>query len=281
MLKRLIDYVSKKPEIYEASTSKFWNDEHISKGMLDAHLNPEWDAATRKHTFVAKSAEWIASIASPIQYPELLDLGCGPGLYAERFCQCGYHVTGMDFSFRSIEYAIDSAKKNDMSIQYVQQDYLDMKYQEEYNVITLIYCDFSVLSNHNRSRLLDNIYQALKPGGIFILDVFTPNQYKDRKESRDCYYSQGGFWSEKANLCLNSFYRYDDSNTMLDQTIVITEDSIQCYNIWDHVFTKDELEYDLLKAGFTTVDFYGDVAGDGYRPDGNIMCAVGKKKGGR
>ncbi len=280
MLKKLLEYVSDKPEIYETSTSKFWDDEHISKGMLEAHLNPEWEAATRNHNFVTKSVEWIASIASPVQYPELLDLGCGPGLYAERFYTSGYHVTGIDYSKRSIEYALNNARSNNMSINYIYQDYLDINYQEKFDVITLIYCDFSVMSDQNRTRLLSRIYQALKPGGIFIVDVFTPNQYKDRKESKDWYHSEGGFWSEKAHICLNSFYRYDDRSTMLEQTVVITEDSIECYNIWDHVFTKEELQEDLQKAGFTRVDFYGDVAGAVYKPDGNLMCAVAKKKGG-
>lgn len=101
MINKLLIYTSEKPEVYTASTSKFWDDEHISKGMLEAHLNPEWDAATRNHNFVTKSVEWIASIASPVTYPELLDLGCGPGIYAEKFYISGHHVTGMDYSKRS------------------------------------------------------------------------------------------------------------------------------------------------------------------------------------
>ena len=31
-----------KPELYAPSTDKFWDDEHISKGMLEAHLNPNF-----------------------------------------------------------------------------------------------------------------------------------------------------------------------------------------------------------------------------------------------
>ena len=72
-----------KPELYTPSTCPFWDEEHISKGMLEAHLNPELNAATRKHDFVDKSVNWIASIAPPVQFKNLLDLGCGPGIYAE------------------------------------------------------------------------------------------------------------------------------------------------------------------------------------------------------
>ncbi len=31
----------KKPALYERTPEKFWNDPHISKGMLEAHLNPQ------------------------------------------------------------------------------------------------------------------------------------------------------------------------------------------------------------------------------------------------
>ena len=66
--------------------------------MLEAHLNPEIDLATRKLDFVRQSAEWIAQTADPAVRPRLLDIGCGPGIYAELFCQNGFDVTGLDFS---------------------------------------------------------------------------------------------------------------------------------------------------------------------------------------
>jgi len=94
MLSKLSNYLVK-PELYAPGTGIFWDDDHISKGLLEAHLSPDWDAATRNHEFVDKSVNWIASIANPEKYNKLLDLGCGPGLYAERFHKAGYSVTGI------------------------------------------------------------------------------------------------------------------------------------------------------------------------------------------
>ena len=48
MIAQLRAYLQK-PRLYAPSTGEFWNDPHISKGMLEAHLNPQVDAATRKH----------------------------------------------------------------------------------------------------------------------------------------------------------------------------------------------------------------------------------------
>jgi len=264
----------KKPKLYAPSTGPFWDDEHISKGLLKAHLNPDWDAATRKHDFVDKSVKWIASIAPPVKYQKLLDLGCGPGIYAERFHKEGYHVTGIDFSKRSIDYAKRQSTRSESNIGYHYRNYLTIDYKEQFDVVTLIYCDYAVLSITDRLILLKKVYQALKPNSKFIFDVFTPRMRK--AESHTWFYSEkGGFWSDKPHLCLESVYQYDDEDkTELTQTIVITEDAVNCYNIWDHFFTKEELISEVQPAGFSSYEFYGDIAGKEYTDDGETICAV-------
>jgi SAM-dependent methyltransferase len=245
--------------------------------MLEAHLNPEWDAATRNHKFIDQSVEWIAQITKGKEMPKLLDLGCGPGLYAERFYHKGYQVTGMDFSRRSIQYAGESANKKELFITYLYQDYLTLCYQEEFDVITLIYCDFGVLSDSERGTLLKLIYAALKPGGTLIFDVFTPKRYENIADNNHFSYHEQGFWNKGPHACLESLYRYDECNTMLNQCIVLTEDTTECYNIWEHTFTVEELRADLAQVGFTNLEIYGDVAGAIYKEDTDIICVVARK----
>ena len=42
---------------------------------------------------------------------KILDLGCGPGLYAELLAKKGHSITGVDFSENSIQYAIRQQKR--------------------------------------------------------------------------------------------------------------------------------------------------------------------------
>lgn len=273
----LIDFLKERPELYAASTSKFWDDEHISKGMLEAHLNPDLEAATRSHKFVDKSVEWITALTKKTEKPSLMDLGCGPGLYAERFYRKGFKVTGIDFSERSVHYAKDSANKQRLAIDYLYQNYLGISYREQFDIITLIYCDFGVLSDAERSLLLDKVYQALKPGGTFIVDVFTPKQYENVQETRSFSYHESGFWNNEQHLCMKSLYRYDSCNTFVNQYVVVTKDATQCYNIWEHTFTTEELKRDLQNAGFGSLEFYNDVAGAAFTEDNNILCVVARK----
>jgi len=129
--------------------------------MLEAHLNPQEEAATRRHEFLDRSVQWISKIAPPSRYKSLLDLGCGPGLYAQRFHEAGYSVTGVDFSRRSIAYAIEQAKLLGSAIEYHYQNYLTMNYRNQFDVVTLIYCDYAVLPLADRLLLLKRIYKVL------------------------------------------------------------------------------------------------------------------------
>ena len=101
-----VETVLEKPILYKKTEGEFWNDEHISMQMLKAHLNPEFDGASRKHAFIEESVAWITELVSPIDYPLLFDIGCGPGIYAEKFARQGYYVTGIDFSKRSIDLSL-------------------------------------------------------------------------------------------------------------------------------------------------------------------------------
>lgn len=273
MIRQLSRYL-KKPQLYAQSTGDFWNDPHISKGMLTAHLNPHEDAATRKHEFLDKSVRWISKVAPPSQYESLLDLGCGPGLYAQRFYNAGYSVTGVDFSKRSIEYAKEQSLLQRSTIKYCYQNYLTIEYTEQFDVITLIYCDYAVLSVSDRILLLKKIYQALKENGKFIVDVFTPLMRK--KESRSWQYCEaGGFWCEKPHICLEAVYQYDDEDTTeLCQCVVLTDEAISCYNVWDHFFTREKLLSEMKTVGFNSFEFYDDVAGKALSDTSETICGV-------
>jgi len=124
MHEKILDFLQKKPLLYTKSTAPFWDDNHISKGMLAAHLNPNIEGASRKHDFIKKSVDWIAEICNTQDGNKLLDLGCGPGIYADKLYNIGFAVTGIDYSRRSIDYATKQAKMNHADIKYIYQKHL-------------------------------------------------------------------------------------------------------------------------------------------------------------
>jgi len=108
--------LQEKPEPFTPGEPLFWNDPHISKQMLKAHLDPNTEAASRRPEIIDRSVNWMIETLGLKTGGSLLDLGCGPGLYASRFAQAGFHVTGVDYSHNSIEYAGQYAKENNLNI---------------------------------------------------------------------------------------------------------------------------------------------------------------------
>jgi 2-polyprenyl-3-methyl-5-hydroxy-6-metoxy-1,4-benzoquinol methylase len=127
MLKELIKYTGR-PALFTRGNCNFWNDEHTSKLLLEAHLDPDWDAASRRPATIEQTVAWVTAEFLPEAGGEILDLGCGPGLYSQRFARMGHHVTGMDFSKRSIAYARERAAEEGLAIKYIYQNYVELDY---------------------------------------------------------------------------------------------------------------------------------------------------------
>ena len=257
---KLLSFLQVKPKLYEKTQYNIWDNDYVSKGMLQAHLDESLDSASRNIKFVNKSVNWISELFPPTKYHNLLDLGCGPGIYTERFYNRGYYVTGIDISKRSIMYAKQSAMKNNMNIDYILNSYIEYEFQKTFDLVTLIYCDYGVLSPQERHTLLKKVYHVLSQQGVFIFDVFTPAKYYGCKEERSWEAQDNGFWSSSPHLLLHSFYCYSEQNTYLNQYVVITEDEICHYNVWEHAFTVQELKNDLEAVGFQDISFYGNFA---------------------
>ena len=268
----------RKPELYEPGEAAFWNDPHISKGMLEAHLAPSWDAASRKHDFIDRSVSWISSLAPKSSYPSLIDLGCGPGLYTSRFSAQGYKTTGIDISSRSTDYAVKASLTNYDLTDYRNENYLLMTDTALYDIALLIFCDYGVLSTEQRGILMNNAFRALRPGGLFFVDVFTSLQHMGKGESNHYEFcGEGGFWSEAPYLRLSAFYRYDFDNTVLTKDIIITEKDTKCYHIWDHCFTADSLKKEGESSGFAERGIFEDVSGSKLRKKSKTLCFVFEK----
>lgn len=270
-------YIKEKPKVYEKSSSAFWDDENISKYMLEAHLNQEEDGATRKMEFVRKSVDWICGYCGGGTGKTLLDLGCGPGIYAELLAEKGFCVTGIDFSARSIQYAKQHAAEKQMNIRYQYQNYLEIDYQEKFDVIILIYCDFGVLAPEDRAVLLKKCRKALKDGGILFLDGWTDRFLSAFEEKDSVGYEESGFWSEKPYAVIQRNSVYHDSQNTLEQYVVVTEENCECYNIWNQVYSREMLEAEIRNAGFSAPEFYDDAAGKAFTGRDETICAVIRK----
>jgi len=62
---------------------------HISRRMLMRHLDPDVPTASRSHAFIERSVDWLIDALDLHVGSSVLDLECGPGLYATRLARHG------------------------------------------------------------------------------------------------------------------------------------------------------------------------------------------------
>ncbi len=275
----LIKKLSSKPQLYEKGSSVMWTDPYISKQLLELHINPDNDVASRSQVKIERIANWILERAGKAQ-KKILDLGCGPGLYAELLAQKGHSVIGVDFSENSIRYATRQAKGKKLKIEYLEKNYLDLDFDNQFDLVILIYLDFCVLLPEEREKVLENIYRALKKGGLFICDVVNERNIDKKTISQSWEVQETGFWKNTPYIALANGYHFPEAKVLANHHIVLSEDNtVDTYIFWSHYYEKNDLVKILKSKGFKDITGYENVlpeSGDCWNGE-NVTFYVSRK----
>ncbi|MFC2142258.1 class I SAM-dependent methyltransferase [Acidobacteriota bacterium] len=274
-----LDSINTRPEPFEFYTaSDLWTDEYTSKQMLTFHLNKDIEMSSRRAEFINRSVEWIASHFNVGAGTKIADFGCGPGLYTTRLAQRQADVTGIDFSKSSIQYAQDIATKEGLSIQYLNQNYLEFAMEDRFDLILMIMCDFCALSPVQRKKMLNKFFAILEPGGSVLLDVYSLAAF-DQREEAAMYEANllNGFWSPNKYYGFLNTFKYDKERVALDKYTLIEASRIWTVYNWLQYFSSEALEKEFVEVGFTVEKLYSDVAGSPFDPDNTEIAVVAKR----
>jgi len=277
--KQLFEFLksaNERPDAFSIYTAKeLWTDEHTSSRMLAYHLDKDIDVSSRRSSFIDDSVNWMKEQFNLSESSRIIDFGCGPGLYAFRFGQLGSDVTGIDFSPRSIAYARNFAKENNLDIRYVEADYLEFEPEGRFDLIVMIMCDYCALSPEQRSRILAKFKRLLADGGHIVIDVYALSAFSMKTEGTICEKNQlDGFWSADPYYALVSSFKYEDEKVSLDKYTIVEENrKREIYN-WLQHFTSATLEEEVASAGLKIEEIYGDVAGNSYDANSAEFAAV-------
>ena len=246
--------------------------------MLAAHLDPATDAASRRPEQIDRSVAWLVKTLGLRPGDQVLDLGCGPGLYAARLAERGLALTGVDYSRRSIEYAASYALAHGLNIAYRCQDYFTLEEYEQYEAALLIYGDFCTFAPEQRAQLLQVIHQALRPGGRLALDVSTPEHRRRYGLRNGWYAAETGFWRPGPHLVLEQGFAYSDELIYLDQYIIVEPaGQITLYRNWFQDYTPAMITAELQAGGFTVEGLWADLAGAPFQADSEWIGLISGK----
>ncbi len=274
-----LEEINAKPGVFEHYTAEaLWADPYRSKQMLTYHLNEDVDLSSRNIAFIDRSSSWIIDRFQLGPGKSVCDFGCGPGLYTSRFAKSGAEVTGLDFSENSIHYARGQAKQAGQRITYRHLNYLEFEPDDRYDLITMIMCDFCVLSPAQRRHLLAIFHRSLKDGGTVLLDAYSMAAYSERTEASFYEKNQlNQFWCEEDYYCFVNTFKYDAEAVVLDKYDIFPKRGAPqtVYN-WLQYFSAERLTEELSAAGFVMTDRYSDVSGGPFSERHSEFAVVAK-----
>jgi SAM-dependent methyltransferase len=108
-----------------------------------------------------------------VEVHTVLDLACGTGNVSEILANRGYTVWGVDISSHMIQAAMEKAKRCRLPIHYEVQDASSLSLSNtNFDLCVCLFDSLNyILDPHNLALTFQNVYDHLRPGGLFIFDI--------------------------------------------------------------------------------------------------------------
>ncbi|MEZ5357466.1 MAG: methyltransferase domain-containing protein [Candidatus Zixiibacteriota bacterium] len=238
-----------------ASTSRKipWDDPEFSRRMLAEHLSQAHDLASRRQETIDQHIDWLQSNVLSNGPARILDLGCGPGFYAERLADLGHTIRGIDFSPASIAYAKENSRHKN-SCEYIHADIRAAEFGENFDAAFLIYGEFNVFSPDEAKALLQKMYHALIPGGRIVIEGTVFNAISGLGVAGPSWLAaQSGLFSDTPHIVLMTNSWNDELKYAEQQFTVIDAETAEAesFRSVTQAYTTDDFLEMLSAAGFS------------------------------
>lgn len=194
----------------------------------------------------------------------IVDLGCGTGNLTIPLALEGYKLTGIDLSEDMLAVAEQKAGENKSrfrggSIHWVQQDLREWDLGEQVDVALSI-CDSLnyLLEEDDIIHAFRQTFEGLKPGGLFLFDVHTPEQLFAYADSQPFFLNEDDvayIWTSEL----------DEERVQIehDLTIFVKDSGTDTFRRIDEThlqraYSLQWLKQTLLDVGFTEVHMAAD-----------------------
>lgn len=229
--------------------------------MLASHLSQARDGASRRTPTIDAQVRWILEMLPTDRGARVLDLACGPGLYANRLARLGHSVHGVDFGPAAIQHAVVEAEEARLNATYELGDIRTADYGSGYDLAMLIYGEFNVFRRPEALALVAQAHAALRPGGVLLIEPHTFEYVRSRGMAAPAWSTQRtGLFSERPHLLLEENFWEPGDAVAVHRWYVVDAATGEVTRHADAMQAYIDAEYvELLRqTGFDEVRFHSD-----------------------
>lgn len=237
-----------------------WNESAFSARMLREHLDETHGAASRQTAEREQQLVWLWAKLGLRPGHRLLDVTCGPGLYAVELARRGCLVTGVDFGPAAVAYAHHLAEQSGVADRctFQEQDVRQMDFAGQgFDAALYLYGQLAVLRPEEAAEVLRRTAVSLRPGGQLVVELLLQERV-DKKNGRWWYTDDTGLWGDAPYLHLGERFWYEAEKLSLERFLILHLESGQLDEIQlcDQTYAVPEMVAMMQQAGFDHVDTY-------------------------
>lgn len=223
---------------------------------------------------LAGTDQEVAFIVDVLNLPagaKLLDLYCGYGRHAIELAKLGYLVTGIDATQAFLDIARQKAEEEGVSVAFRQGDMRELAYEGEFAAIINMFAAFGYFSDDENAAVLRKVARALKPGGLFLIDLL----------NRD--------WMGRNNL--NRYWRHPSGEYVLSYKVELHQGVVTMKRVLLNQVTGAKTQYEFVLRAYSLAEMtsvlekcdlkvkatYGGFDGRPYGADAPRMIILAEK----
>lgn len=202
----------------------------------------------------------------------ILDLYCGYGRHAIELAKLGYRVTGVDATAAFLDIARQQAAEEDIAVDFLQCDMRELDYVQDFDAVINMFAAFGYFSDDENAAVLQRVSKALRPGGLFLIDLLNRE------------------WMVRNNL--NRYWRHPNGEYVLSYKVELQQGVVMMkrvllnqvtgaktkYEFVLRAYSLPEMELLLDRSGLKVKATYGGFDGRAYGADAPRMIVMAAKE---
>jgi len=256
-----------------------WDDVEIGRLFLAEHLDQSHDGASRPEGRIASEVAWLAGQFKRAHARRILDLTCGPGLYALGLAESGYSVVGIDYNPASIEYAQEKSFNTGLPVEFIVGDIRQVDFGAGFDGAIFNYGQPNAFRRDDLREILIKLHSSLSAGGLIILEFDPyyqiPKRYSSTWKVCDC-----SCFCRQPHLFLEETFWHRESASRLDRYFILNlkTQELKSYTLSETAYRDAEVKALLESLGFGKIRFYGGLAGEWHHRFSDWLVAMAKNK---
>ena len=184
----------------------------------------------------------------------VLDLCCGYGRHTLELAKRGFDMVGLDLSMVMLKKALADAQANNQAIKFVHGDMRKLNFKAIFDAIYNVQTSFGYFDDLSNFKVLQGIYRALKPGGVFLIETVNRDFLVNDLPLRLWWKGIECMLLEEIDMdAMSGILKVQRSFVFDGAGRPPWEQKIQI-----RLYTANELRALLMRAGFEVVELSGD-----------------------